>query len=150
MSRFMHRALAIGALLGLGACAAHDVEPAFRASVLIDDRGISIPLPPPSLHDEPTQEVEVEGEVVGLDERSEQFVVRLVDNVGGAELDVTLPAGTSEFLAEGFQIDLTDNCIEVWLVDDDGDEGEHRSFQASISESGSEVTSTEVDSCDDP
>ncbi|MEM7160163.1 MAG: hypothetical protein AAF799_45415 [Myxococcota bacterium] len=125
------------------------MEPAFRASVLIDDRGISIPLPPPSLHAEPTQEVEVEGEVVGLDELGQEFVVRLVDTVGGAEIDVTLPPGTSTFVAEGLQIDLTSNCIEVWLVDDEGDEGEHRSFQASIAESGSEVTATEVDSCDD-
>lgn len=135
----LHRAIALGVLsfigIGASACAAHEVEPAFRASVLIDDRGISIPLPPPSLVDEPEQDVEVEGQVVGLDGDLEDLAVRVVDNVGGAELQTPL-GGDSRFRLQGLGIDLTDNCIEAWLENTSGEEGAHRHFEAVISEPG--------------
>ena len=112
MRALLHRAIALGVLLGVGACATHEVEPAFRASVLIDDRGISVPLPPPSLVDEPQQDVEVQGEVVGLEGDASGLVVRILDNVSGSELEATLDADDM-FRVEGLGIDLTDNCIEA-------------------------------------
>ena len=51
------------------------------------------------------------------------------------------------FRVEGLGIDLTDNCIEAWLEDDGGAEGQHRRFEASISASGQEVEVVEVDGC---
>lgn len=146
MRALLHRAIALGVLLGVGACATHEVEPAFRASVLIDDRGISVPLPPPSLVDEPQQDVEVQGEVVGLEGDASGLVVRILDNVSGSELEATLDADDM-FRVEGLGIDLTDNCIEAWLEDDGGAEGQHRRFEASISASGQEVEVVEVDGC---
>lgn len=146
MRALMHRAIALGLVLGIGACAAHEAKPAFRASVFIDDRGISIPLPPPSLIDEPEQEVEIEGEVVGLDDSADELRVRIVDNVGGAELEAPLDEGNM-FHAAGLGIDLTDNCIEAWIEDTAGAEGEHRHFEATIAASGQDVEVLEVDGC---
>jgi len=146
MPSTMGRAIAAVLFIGTAACAVHEAEPAFRASVLIDDRGISIPLPPPSLYDEPEQEVEVEGEIVGLDEAGEALVLRIVDNSGQADLDVPLAAGTTHFFAEGLAIDLTDNCLEAWLEDAAGSEGEHQLFHAAIQNSGEAVVV--VEGCD--
>lgn len=144
MLRSVHRAFAgfVLSSLALGACVAHDPEPAFRASVLIDDRGISIPLPPPSLVDEPEQEVDVEGEVINLGAGHDGLVVRIADQTGGAELDVPLD-GSNAFHAEGLAIDLSDNCIELWLVDADGREGEHARYQALIDASGESIEVSE-------
>lgn len=145
MSFAPYRAIAgfLLATLCMPACVVHEAEPAFRASVLIDDRGISIPLPPPSLIDEPEQEVEVQGEVVGLDEGATGLVVRIVDSTGGAELDVPLEDGSSTFHGAGLTIDLSDNCLELWLVDTDGREGEHSEYEAVIDESDGSVTVVE-------
>lgn len=141
MPRPLHRAFVGFVLLtlGLGGCVSHSPEPAFRASVLIDDRGISIPLPPPSLVDEPEQEVDVQGEVVGLDEAVSGLTVHIADDVGGAELEVPLAEGASMFHGQGLAIDLTDNCLELWLVDAGGREGEHTRYRASIDEAGTTI-----------
>lgn len=129
--------------LALGACVSHQPEPAFRASVLVDDRGISIPLPPPSLIDEPEQEVDVEGEVIGLPDDASGLTVRIVDAEGGAELDVPLPDGESTFHAEGLAIDLSQHCLELWLVDEDGREGERTQYHAIIDEAGTSISVVE-------
>jgi hypothetical protein len=141
MLRPVHRASAgfVLTTLCLGACVVHDPEPAFRAAVLIDDRGISIPLPPPSLTDEPEQEVDVDGEVIGLPEGPTSLVVHIVDGVGGAELDVPLAEGAATFHGEGLAIDLSNNCIELWLEDADGHEGEHAQYHAVIDASGQSI-----------
>ena len=145
MFRSVHRAFAgfVLSTLALGACVSHHPEPAFRASVLIDDRGISIPLPPPSLVDEPEQDVDVEGEVIGLAEGQGGLTVHIEDQAGGAAIDVPLAEGTHAFHAEGLPIDLSDNCIELWLVDADGREGEHVEYQALIDASGAAIEVSE-------
>lgn len=144
MLRPVHHAFA-GLVLSslLAGCVQHDPEPAFRAAVFLGDRGISIPLPPPSLVDEPEQEVDVEGEVLGLHEQADGLVVRIVDQAGGAELEAPLVEGSSSFRAEGLPIDLSDNCIELWLVDADGREGERAQYQALIDESGQSIEVSE-------
>jgi hypothetical protein len=131
--------------LGLGACVQHDPEPAFRASVLIDDRGISIPLPPPSLVDEPEQDVDVEGEVIGR-VLGPGLLVRVVDHAGGAELDMPLIEGSNAFHGEGLAIDLSDNCLELWLVDEEGREGARAQYQAIIDASDESIEV--VEGCD--
>jgi hypothetical protein len=144
----VHRALAgfVLSTLGLGGCAQHDAEPAFRAGVLIDDRGISIPLPPPSLVDEPEQDVDVEGQVIGAVEDLDGLVVHILDQTGGAELDVPLADGVTSFHGEGLAIDLSNNCIELWLVDAEGREGEHVHYRALIDASGQSIEV--VEGCD--
>lgn len=145
MLRSVPRAFAgfVLSTLALGACVSHDAEPAFRASVFVGDRGISIPLPPPSLVDEPKQDVDVEGEVIGLQEGVDGLVVRIVDHVGGAELDVPLVEGSNAFHGQGLAIDLSDNCIELWLVDAQGREGERTQVQAVIDASGQSIEVSE-------
>jgi hypothetical protein len=120
--RTMHTSIAI-ALMGLlgasVACAVHEPKPVFRAGVIIGERGISVPLPPPSLVDAPTQEVEVEGEVIGDEAVPEGTVVHLLESVGGEEATVELTSGAKQFVA-GLRLDLTDNCLELWLETPDG------------------------------
>lgn len=147
MQRSVNRAFTslVLAALGLGACVDHQPEPAFRASVLIDDRGISIPLPPPSLVAEPEQDVDVAGEVIGSADTT-GLRVRIADSASGSELEVSLVEGTNMFRGEGLAIDLLDNCIEVSLVDADGREGERTEYRAVIDASGQAVEA--VDGCD--
>jgi hypothetical protein len=114
--------------------------------VLIDDRGISIPLPPPSLVDEPEQDVDVDGEVIGLPDDPTGLMVRIVDSAGGAELDVPLADGSATFHGEGLAIDLSDNCIELWLVAADGREGDRNQYRAIIDASGQSIEV--ADGCD--
>ncbi len=148
----MHRTArsAFSALLllavGASACGVHEAEPAFRATVLIDGRGISIPLPPPSLVDEPEQEVEVEGEVVGLQGGGDGLIVRITDETGGADHEVPLADGDPTFRVEGVQLDLTDNCLEVWLEDVDGNQGDRSAYQVVIEPDGESVSV--VEGCD--
>ena len=121
----------IASLFVLGALAAGCNDPApvsaHRSAVVIGDRGISIPLPPPSVLKAPQQEVEVEGALEGtLDEGAE---VRLVDRAGGDEASVA-PEGMS-FTAT-LEVNLTDACIEAWVVDADGVESERRSYSTRV------------------
>lgn len=115
--------------LGLG-CAVHDPRPAFRYAVSIGDRGISVPLPPPSLLDEPKQEVEVSGEVDAQGEVAAGTVVHIVDLEGRDAVEVELPEGERSFAAL-MDIDLTANCLETWVDGPDG-ESERRHFRAEL------------------
>lgn len=122
----------VGLLVMAGAC--NDPAPvqAYRSAVLIGDRGISIPLPPPSVLAAPEQQVEVHGEVdrdVG-----EGAEVRIVDTAGGDEASV--PADGLSFTAT-LEVDLTQTCLEAWVVDPDGDPGEHRFYSTSIEDDDS-------------
>lgn len=118
-----------GSLVG---CVAHPARPAFRASVFIGDRGISIPLPPPSILKAPKQKVDVDAEIVGDEAVAVDLLAHVVDLHGDAEVSVEVPAGQTGFLAEGLEIDLTDNCLDVWLAGVDGGEGEHALYTASV------------------
>lgn len=79
----------------------------------IGDRGISVPVPPPSLTAAPQQEVDVDGELG--DPNSEPNTIVTLWVYGGPEDKgyqiVADPDGTFHF--SGVLIDLTDNCIEV-------------------------------------
>ncbi len=125
----MSRSIASLFVFGVLAAACNDPAPvsAHRSSVLIGDRGISIPLPPPSVLQAPQQEVEVHGALEGtFDEGAE---VRIVDTAGGDEASVA-PEGTS-FIAT-LEVDLTDACLETWVVDADGVESERRLYSTQV------------------
>jgi hypothetical protein len=126
----MNRSIAIVLLGVLGAsvaCNVHEPRPAFRAGILIGDRGISVPLPPPSLHDAPKQEVEIEGEIVGDDSVPAGTVVHVLEHVGGQEASTELVDDSNEFVA-GLFVDLTDNCFELWLETPDGRSSDQPAF----------------------
>ncbi len=117
----------VGLVLLVSAC--NDPAPvqAYRSAVLIGDRGISIPLPPPSVIAAPQQEVDVHGE---LDrDLGEGAEVRIVDTTGDDEASV--PARGSSFTAT-LEIDLSSACLETWVVDAESAEGEHRFYSTSI------------------
>ncbi|MCH9687920.1 MAG: hypothetical protein K0V04_41200 [Deltaproteobacteria bacterium] len=149
----MHRSTndAITALSLLGAlgcallagCVQHDPTPVFRAGVFIDDRGISIPLPPPSLTDDPEQEVDIDGNIIGLDDLAAGLSAVVVDNVGGAEAEVLVVEGAATFHLEGLAIDLTNNCLELWLQTGEGQHGEHHTYTAVIDDTGEGVVAVE-------
>ncbi len=117
------------AALGTLAAACNDPAPvqAHRNAVVIGDRGISIPLPPPSVLQAPQQEVEVRGELEGS--VGEGAEVRIVDNDGGDEASV--PAEGLGFTAT-LEVDLTAACLEAWVVDADGAESSRRLYSTVI------------------
>jgi len=112
-------------------CASHDLYSfSFRkAELTLGDRGIAIPVPPPSLTDAPVQESNVIVDVdYTLDEPADppqdadptvELWVR--DRVGGAVASALAPApppGT--VTVEGLVLDHTRNCLELWLEVDGG------------------------------
>ncbi|MBC8068246.1 MAG: hypothetical protein IAG13_07925 [Deltaproteobacteria bacterium] len=103
-----------------GACGTHEATPAFRRTIAFDDRGISVPLPPPSLVDEPEQEVELRGTTVGADAIVAGTKVHVDDLDGEATGELVLAAGAAEFKVEGLYVDLRAHCFEVWLESPDG------------------------------
>ena len=126
--RMRHSILTVLAL-GLLAAGCNDHAPvqAHRSAVLIGDRGISIPLPPPSVLQAPQQTVEVHGDLDGsIGEGAE---VRIIDNDGGDEASV--PAEAGHFTAE-LDLDLTSACLEAWVVNAEGAEGERRFYSTRI------------------
>ncbi len=74
-------------------------------------------MPPPSLLDTPKQVVEVEIGLYDVDEFSPAAELRIVDLEGEADETVSLPqgAGTATVIVEGLTLDLTMNCLELWL-----------------------------------
>ena len=116
----------------MASCATHEARPAFRRGILIDDRGISVPLPPPSLVDEPAQEVDVEGTVPGEDTLVGGTRLYLEDLDGDAATSVEVDAAAATFAVRGIAIDLTANCLELWLEAPDGRESERSQVHAEV------------------
>lgn len=113
-------ALALTVLVGAAACASYEAKPAFRRGLTFDDRGISVPLPPPSL-----VEAEVEGTTEGKDPivAGTKLVIEDIDGTASAEL--TLDAGATSFKVEHLEIRVDHHCFEAWLETPDGRESEH-------------------------
>jgi len=124
--RFTFASLALGVLIA-GCNDPAPVTASHRSSVVITDRGISIPLPPPSVLEAPQQEVEVDGEIDG--DVGEGAEVRIVDTRGGDEASV--PATDGRFTAT-LQVDLTAACIETWVIDADGFAGQPRRYSTHV------------------
>ncbi len=133
--------LAALAAVSLAACAGHDLYSfSFRkAELSIGERGIAIPVPPPSLTDQPVQESDV---VVDVDFAIEtdadvdlepEVRLHVRDRVGGAHGVVDLDAsGPQTVLVEGLVLDHSRNCLEVWLAADDGSVSQSRRYHTTI------------------
>ena len=118
-------------VVGVLSAGCNDPAPvqAHRSAVLIGDRGISIPLPPPSVLQAPQQEVEVHGELATAGGLTGEAEVRIVDVEGGDEASVPVEGGTFTAVLE---VDLSAACLEAWVVDGDGSEGERRFYSTRI------------------
>lgn len=123
---------AVTAVLSLGT-ACNDVSiGGYDDGPQIDKRGISVPVPPPSLWDMPIRTVTVEGQL-GDSEPEPMTVVFIQDTFQDAGLFVEAnPDGSFKF--EDMQIDLTQNCLEVWSEEPGayGRMSVHSFFRASI------------------
>jgi hypothetical protein len=118
----------VAAAMTVAACGAGNAsgEPAVKPRLYITDRGIGVPVPPPSLKDDPKVEAQIWGDI------TVDFVtgdtVHLLETVSGFETDVAADSQSCDaedaiedpcdFLFEGVEVDLTDNCLELWLADD--------------------------------
>jgi len=138
--RASHLSLFASMVVALVGC--NDPVPvqAHRSAVVIGDRGISIPLPPPSVLEAPQQEVEVHGQLDGAVPDGAE--VRIVDTEGGAEASV--PAEGGAFTAS-LEVDLSSACLEAWVIDADGSEGERRYYSTRIEPDDSILV---VEGCD--
>jgi hypothetical protein len=116
-----------------GACAVHEARPTVLYRIGIGDRGITLPLPPPSLTGAPVQPLQVSGELaiasadrnedadapaptpsaVVVYERSSDRLVRAQPQAG--------PSGSWSFVGELPAVDLRDHCFELWIEDAAGD-----------------------------
>ncbi|HET6582216.1 MAG TPA: hypothetical protein VFG69_02190 [Nannocystaceae bacterium] len=114
------------------ACARHEAGAAFRRTVFIGDRGISVPLPPPSLIDAPKQEVDVHADALGDDPVLAGTVAHVEDAMGEGVDQLELAADAQQFVIEALPVDLTANCLELWLVAPDGRESAHALVHAEI------------------
>jgi hypothetical protein len=133
MARLVPQTFAMLAVAATVACATHEPIPVFRSGVFVGERGISVPLPPPSLTAEPKQEVDLEGMVGGDEAPEDGTVLQIVDNRGDGT--ATLPVESLEFYAERVMvIDVTDSCLELWLVAPDGAQGEHALYSTRVIE----------------
>jgi hypothetical protein len=128
------------------ACAVHEPVPVFRSGVFVSDRGISVPLPPPSLTSNPKQKVDVEGSVAGEDEVVDGTVLHVIDNRGDGDVSVELPAGAESF-AVSVDIDVSDSCLEMWLVAPDGAESDRSLVSTQIAQDDQSVDT--VQGCDE-
>lgn len=97
----------------------------------IGDRGISVPVPPPSLKLAPVQRVDIEGEI-GATAGEPGTRVFLSETRLGTQAYVDFPDDDGSFFFEGVELDLTDNCLEVWTEDGDGNASVYSFFRASI------------------
>jgi hypothetical protein len=120
------------ALLGLAACNA--VIVVSTDGPFIAETGISVPVPPPSLRAEPVQFVAVEG-TIGIAEPVPGTMVYMYE--GTSERGYFVRADEAGgFVFEGVELDLTDNCVEVWHEEPGayGKKSSHSYFVAAIAE----------------
>lgn len=109
----------------------------------IGEHGISVPVPPPSLTAAPVQKVDVEGDLNDPEPQPDALVYLWVYTKNGEFLKgYTVPAepdGTFVFV-DDIELDLTDNCIEVWFEGKGfGEESMHSFFHAKIADDDQSV-----------
>lgn len=125
-------ALAAVAILSLGT-GCNDVSiGGYDDGPQIDKRGISVPVPPPSLWAAPVQQVTIEGKLGFSD--PEPMTVVFLQNAFTDQWPFVYADGDGSFRFEGVELDLTQNCLEVWSEEPGpyGDMSLHSFFRASI------------------
>lgn len=125
-------------------CAVHGVRsPLVSQRVYIGDRGIFVPLPPPSYYQAPVQAVVVEGEFRG-EAAPAGASLRVIDLHGEADLTFPLDEGQSTFAIE-LELDLTDNCLELWVETEAGEQSPTTRVRATIVSDDELATSPECE-----
>ena len=119
-------ALVVAALGGCNEVSFPDAPPDFR--------GISVPIPPPSLTDEPVVRVEIDG-TLGTSMPIADTRVYLYEKTTARGYFV-LADGDGDFILQDVLLDLRSNCMQVWAVEPGpgGEESQHTFFKASIAE----------------
>lgn len=100
----------------------------------IGEHGISVPVPPPSLTAAPKQSVDVDGDLGDMTPEPQTQVFLLEVTSGAGYFAFAASDGT--FHIPDVEIDLFDNCLEVWS-EEPGAYGEmsmHSFFRASIAQ----------------
>ncbi len=105
--------------------------------------GISIPVPPPSLQLEPRQAVDVDGT---LDEQDLGVTVYLYEHVSERGYFVE-STDSGDFMISAVDIDLTDNCIEVYTQKSEADPSVGVFYRAGIA---ADDQSVEVEMLNEP
>jgi hypothetical protein len=143
----MARSAPLCALLAVAACNPHDVY-GFRSGLWVGDRGIAIPVPPPSLTDAPVQVSRVEGgfDVTAQEGASPPVVVELKDLASGAEASVEVDKLAGDFVIGEIVLDHTDNCLEFRIVLPDGRASDVEQYHTVIE--ADDRTVRVVDGCD--
>ncbi len=133
----------------MSACAVHSVRPVNVFRTVIIARGITIPVPPPSLIAQPVQNTSVWGDVeFELEAESEGTMVAIYlhEHVTNQSLSAEVIAPADSF-AFDLEMDHSANCLELWLETADGESSTPVRIHTDIAEDdqGVEV----VDGCDD-
>ena len=109
----------------------------------IAETGISVPVPPPSLKLMPVQRVDIEGDIGGTSE-PEGSTVYLRETRRGLPGQFVAPELDGSFFFEGVELDLTDNCIEIWLMDAEAQASVHSFYTASIGDDDQSVVTSQL------
>ena len=107
-------------------------------------RGISVPIPPPSLTAEPVQEVDIEGST-NLMNPVPQTLIYLYEHRTDQGYFV-FADDTGDFSFTEVKLDLTNNCMQVWFEEpgEDGKTSEDGFYQASIAEDDQSIDFEEL------
>lgn len=110
----------------------------------IEETGISVPVPPPSLRAAPMQLVDIEGslEIGAPQPRTTVFLYE----GGSARGYFQYAEDDGSFRFTSVELDLTDNCIEVWYEEPgaEGRHSEHSFFTATIAEDDQSVITKQL------
>lgn len=109
----------------------------------IAENGISVPIPPPSLKLAPVQRVDIEGEL-GSTSEPKGGTVYLREVRRGLPGQFVAPELDGSFFFEGVELDLTDNCIEIWSEDADAMASVHSFYTASIADDDQSVITEQL------
>lgn len=108
----------------------------------IDETGISVPVPPPSLTAAPVQLVDIEGSLeIGMPKPKTEVYLYEGTRARGY---FVYASEVGEFTFTSVQLDLTDNCLEVWY-EEPGAEGRHSEHSFFTAKIGADDQSVVVD-----
>ena len=146
LHRLQLRRLILSALLGLTtssltACGPFGTPFVYAAPSFY---GISVPIPPPSLTAAPVQKVDIDGSLNLMDPVPETLVYLYEHRSDKGYFVFADDMG--EFVFEGLELDLSDNCMQVWFEEpgEDGKLSEDGFYRANIAEDDQSVDVEEL------